>query len=397
MARRILNIASKAVLGLVVAAAVTTVVVLLVAPRIIGGAALAVRTGSMAPTIPRGSVVLVKPVDPQTLEAGDVITWQVRPGEATFITHRIVEVERENGQLSFITKGDANGAADLDPVAAGAVRGRVVFDLPHLGIVADRVGPATILPLLAMVVGFGGFLSVLRRLAAADSADAPPVSAPIVLDIALVTVRVGHVRRTELRDLLAIWNGRAVDVTPATLVVELLAPPRDIDRMCSVLTGRFIVSDVSRTSVSLSTAGAPDGADSRTLGPPAPAAIERALMMAEVPAAPGERRSTADELAVLGPATVCVTPAGLVVAIADDPGSLDRTQSVLADFNPATVVRSPIVSVSYPESAFVEERPSLDESLAVLRSLHREPSTSMMIWEPPLFNGFTEERHVVLD
>src|SRR3546814_7265110 len=76
----------------------------LTVPRLMGGATLTVLSGSMSPTIPKGSIVLVKPVDPQSLDEGDVITWQVRPGESTYITHRIVEID-DARSLSFITQG----------------------------------------------------------------------------------------------------------------------------------------------------------------------------------------------------------------------------------------------------------------------------------------------------
>ena len=89
-------------------------------------------TGSMEPTIPTGSNVLVREVDPSTLEVGDIITFTSRDnaiyGSAN--THRILEINRDSsGQPSFITKGDANTRADSIIVAASDVKGKVVFHM----------------------------------------------------------------------------------------------------------------------------------------------------------------------------------------------------------------------------------------------------------------------------
>lgn len=133
-------LAALLVIGILAIPAASTVV-----PRLTGTTPLAVLTGSMSPTIPEGSMVFVKSTDPATLEPGDVITWQARPGEATYITHRIVEVDNDGGQLQFITKGDANKGPDVEPVMAGMVRGTVEFHAPYIGRIGDAIrGPAGI-------------------------------------------------------------------------------------------------------------------------------------------------------------------------------------------------------------------------------------------------------------
>lgn len=132
-----------AVLGklvaLVVAVAVAAaVLVVLVLPRAVQGEAMTVLTGSMEPAIPTGSVALVRPVDPQTVEVGDVVTYQVRPDEAVYITHRVVEVTEQDGQALYILRGDANDVAD-DPILGDRIRGEVWFHVPYLGAVRDAL------------------------------------------------------------------------------------------------------------------------------------------------------------------------------------------------------------------------------------------------------------------
>lgn len=126
-------------LALAAAAAVAAaVVVVLVLPRAVQGEAMTVLTGSMEPAIPVGSVALVRPVDPRTIEVGDVVTYQVRPNEETFVTHRVVRVRDRGPQTLYVLRGDANNVAD-EPILGDRIRGEVWFHVPHLGTVRDAL------------------------------------------------------------------------------------------------------------------------------------------------------------------------------------------------------------------------------------------------------------------
>jgi signal peptidase len=92
-----------------------------------------VKTGSMTPTYPVGTVVMTERVTPESVRVGDVISWSI-PGEnATRVSHRVVEVIHEGNKLSFRTKGDANEEADPRLVPAASLKGRVIFGLPQVG------------------------------------------------------------------------------------------------------------------------------------------------------------------------------------------------------------------------------------------------------------------------
>ena len=86
-----------------------------------------VLTGSMEPAISVGSVVLIEPVDPETLAVGDVICFKF--SESTLITHRIVEIS----DTGFTTKGDANEEPDLSIVRRTSIVGKVILVLPYIG------------------------------------------------------------------------------------------------------------------------------------------------------------------------------------------------------------------------------------------------------------------------
>lgn len=105
--------------------------------RLLGYEVLVVQSGSMEPNYHVGSLVYVKPVDESELETGDVITFELGGGVRG--THRIIEVLDEDGSLSFRTKGDANEAADQNPVLPEAVVGEVKFTIPCLGFLISYI------------------------------------------------------------------------------------------------------------------------------------------------------------------------------------------------------------------------------------------------------------------
>jgi len=127
---------------------VSTVLVIIVAIlaflisgiRLFGFQVYGVLSGSMEPTYAVGSLVYVKPVNPNDLKLRDVITFSVSP--KTVVTHRIVEIvpdERNASMMRYRTKGDANESADAALVGPADIIGRVAFSVPHLGNVASYI------------------------------------------------------------------------------------------------------------------------------------------------------------------------------------------------------------------------------------------------------------------
>jgi signal peptidase len=171
------KVVSKLLTAAVVLAVAGFVAILVVVPRVQGGAALNVLTGSMTPTIPAGSIVVVTPTAPDTIKPGDVITYQMAPGVAEYVTHRVVRVQRKTQPMSFITKGDANPGID-DPVPFGAVRGKVTFNMPYVGTASEfvrtRAGLTAIavIPALLLVITLGK--NILRELRRTSRPTEPP-------------------------------------------------------------------------------------------------------------------------------------------------------------------------------------------------------------------------------
>ena len=110
-----------------------------------------VLTPSMTPTIPVGSMVFVKMVEPEELSVGDIITYSASRDGSVVVTHRINEINKEAEQISFITKGDANDVTDLNPVFASAVIGKVNLIIPHLGSFMSYVQKKLLLVIVGII------------------------------------------------------------------------------------------------------------------------------------------------------------------------------------------------------------------------------------------------------
>ena len=108
----------------------TMVVLALLAPHF-GWRADTVLSGSMEPALPVGCVQVTRPVQPEDIQVGDIITFR-SPTDGKLMSHRVVAVE-EGNSYQFRTKGDAN--EDVDPylIPSENVVGRVCFNVAHVG------------------------------------------------------------------------------------------------------------------------------------------------------------------------------------------------------------------------------------------------------------------------
>ncbi len=88
----------------------------------------AVRTGSMTPTYPTGSLLLDAPARPGTPRVGEVITFRTRDG---LVTHRVHQLT----PAGIKTKGDANRTPDAWTLPERNVQGAVVAGVPFGGYV----------------------------------------------------------------------------------------------------------------------------------------------------------------------------------------------------------------------------------------------------------------------
>lgn len=105
-----------------------------VVPLATGSQSYTILTPSMEPAYPPGTLVVVRPTDPESIRIGNVITYQVAPGDPAVVTHRVVGVTlSSNGKRMFTTMGDNNAVADAKTVHPEQVRGVVWYALPWIG------------------------------------------------------------------------------------------------------------------------------------------------------------------------------------------------------------------------------------------------------------------------
>lgn len=153
------SIVSWLALLAVVALLALTVVV----PRVSGGTAYTILTGSMLPTLAPGTMIITQPVPMSELMIGDVITYQFVTDEPAVVTHRITAITyAADGRIAFRTVGDNNGAVDENPVQAGQVRGRVWYAVPYVGYLTSWLSGHTRLAVITAgglgLVGYAAWM-----------------------------------------------------------------------------------------------------------------------------------------------------------------------------------------------------------------------------------------------
>lgn len=148
------------------AAALLLVSVAAVLPALTGGTALTVMTGSMAPNLPPGHILIYHPVSADTLKVGDVIAYQPDHNitDGVPITHRVIDVRRTGGQaVEVIVQGDANPVPDK-PVRPEQIIGKMDYYIPFAGmlrLLAFHAGLASLPDFLAVgLISYGIFLFV---------------------------------------------------------------------------------------------------------------------------------------------------------------------------------------------------------------------------------------------
>lgn len=144
-------------------------------PTVFGVTPMVVRSQSMsgdaADSINQNDLIFVMRTDIDKLKMGDVIAFY---DDNIIVSHRIVEVgANSNGAPYFITKGDANDAADQYPVTSENFIGIVRGHIPRVGgviLFLQRPLGLTLFGILPLVaVGLLGIASIIRKRKPNDS------------------------------------------------------------------------------------------------------------------------------------------------------------------------------------------------------------------------------------
>jgi len=113
-------------------------------PKILGHQLLVVRSGSMGPVFPVGSVVgiaAITPAQANNIAIGSIVAFRSLANPDILITHRVISrltpaagaTAAEPAQ--YVTKGDANAAEDGTILTASRIVGTYSFSVPRAGYV----------------------------------------------------------------------------------------------------------------------------------------------------------------------------------------------------------------------------------------------------------------------
>ena len=88
-------------------------------PSIGGMVPLIVLTDSMVPEIYSGDLIICKTADAEDIKVNDVISFFDPAGNGTsIVTHRVIEILEDDGEIFFRTRGDNNNTEDKELVPA---------------------------------------------------------------------------------------------------------------------------------------------------------------------------------------------------------------------------------------------------------------------------------------
>lgn len=164
---------------IIIAAAVVVLIVVLFTkpgkpPSIGGFTLLRITTGSMAPTYDIDTMILVEEVAPSEIQVGDVISfYSSDPAlDGAVNTHRVTEIEKDEDQYVYTTKGDGNNIADPYTVQSEHLIGKVIWSSVLLGKISRLVSnplifiPVILVPLaVILLTNFVQTISLARKIA----------------------------------------------------------------------------------------------------------------------------------------------------------------------------------------------------------------------------------------
>ena len=88
-------------------------------PSIGGTLPLIVLTDSMYPEIESGDLIICHTAEAKDIKVNDIISFFDPAGNGTsIVTHRVIEIVEENGEIFFRTRGDYNNTEDKELVPA---------------------------------------------------------------------------------------------------------------------------------------------------------------------------------------------------------------------------------------------------------------------------------------
>lgn len=106
-------------------------------------------TNSMVPDLHVNDIIIIEKCKKENINVGDVITF--REGNAT-VTHRIVEIIKDNGETKYKTKGDNNKLEDDRLISYEEIEGKYLSKIRYLGFfITDKVSFILLILLILII------------------------------------------------------------------------------------------------------------------------------------------------------------------------------------------------------------------------------------------------------
>lgn len=134
-------------------------------PSVGGMFPMIVLTDSMYPMIESGDLIICNTAEADEIKVEDVISFYDPMGSGTsVVTHRVLEIVSEDGEIAFRTKGDNNNTEDTALVPAENLIGIYRSRIPKVGHVAMfmQTTPGLIVCCVCPILLLVGY-DVLRR------------------------------------------------------------------------------------------------------------------------------------------------------------------------------------------------------------------------------------------
>lgn len=136
-------------------------------PSIGGMLPLIVLTDSMYPEIESGDLIICRTAEADEIEVNDIISFFDPAGNGTsIVTHRVIEIVEEDGEISFRTCGDNNNTEDKELVPAENLVGVYKMRIAGAGHIAMFMQSTTglIICVLLPIILLVGYDIIRRRI-----------------------------------------------------------------------------------------------------------------------------------------------------------------------------------------------------------------------------------------
>ena len=91
---------------------------------------ISIASASMVPEFNVGDVAIIQKCSVNDVNVGDVIQYKM---EGYTVVHRVIEKSQNNGEFTFITKGDNNSSPDAHPVRQDQLIGKAIYKIRYIG------------------------------------------------------------------------------------------------------------------------------------------------------------------------------------------------------------------------------------------------------------------------